>query len=60
MRGFGHIERMHEEEFTRKVYDSIIKVAVVRGKPPVTWANREEEYWREMMEACMVLLWPPP
>ncbi len=34
-------------EFTKKVYKSEIKGPGVRGRPPVKWSNRVEEYMNE-------------
>lgn len=38
---------MQDWEFTSRVYDSAIKGDGVSERPPVTWANRMEEYWGE-------------
>ncbi len=38
--------RMNEFDFTKKVFESIIEGRGVRGRPPVKWINRVEEYWR--------------
>lgn len=54
------MERMLDQEFTKKGYDSMIKRDGGRGRP--LWGNREEEHWRETnggrlqgmgREACM-------
>lgn len=47
LRSFGHAERMQNREFTRRVYDNIIKGVGVSGRPPVMWGNGVEEYKRE-------------
>ncbi|MCP5003018.1 MAG: hypothetical protein GY941_03575 [Planctomycetes bacterium] len=47
LRWFGHVERMQGEEFTKKVYKSEIEGPGVRGRPPVKWSNRVEEYMNE-------------
>ncbi len=47
LRWYGHVVRMNECEFTERVYESTIEGRGVRGKPPVKWINRVEEYWRE-------------
>ncbi len=40
--------RMNECDFTKRVlFESTIEVRRVRGRPPVKWINRVEEYWRE-------------
>ncbi len=37
---------MNECDFTKSVYESTIEGRGVRGRPPVKWINRVEEYWR--------------
>ncbi len=32
---YGHVMRMNECDFTKRVYESTIKGRVVRGRPPV-------------------------
>ncbi len=39
--------RMDECDFTKRVYESTTEGKGVRGRPPVKWINRVEEYWRE-------------
>ncbi len=39
--------RMNECDFTNRVYESTIEGRGVRGRPPVKWISRVEEYWRE-------------
>lgn len=47
---------MQDREFTKGVvYVNSSKGASVRGRPPVTEGNREEEYWRERNGGEMVL-----
>ena len=38
---------MGEEELTKRVYKGEIGGTGVRGRPPVRWINRVEEYCRE-------------
>ncbi len=38
---------MNEYDCTKKVNESTIEGRRVRGRPPVKWINRVEEYWRE-------------
>ena len=47
LRWFGHVERMGEEELTKRVYKGEIGGTGVRGRPPVRWINRVKEYCRE-------------
>ena len=47
LRWFGHVERMKKEELTKRVYNSEIEGRGVRGRPPVRWMSRVEEYYRE-------------
>ncbi len=44
---YGHVMRMNECDFTKRIYESTIDGRGVRGWPPVKWINRVEEYWRE-------------
>ncbi len=44
---FGHMERMEEGKMTRRVYMSEIEGGNVRGRPPVKWRDRVQEYVRE-------------
>ncbi|KAK3893161.1 hypothetical protein Pcinc_003002 [Petrolisthes cinctipes] len=47
LRWYGHVERMQGEEFVKKVYGSEVVGPGVRGRPPVRWQNRVEEYVKE-------------
>ncbi len=47
LRWYGHVMRMNECNFIKMVYDSTIEGRGVRGRPPVKWIVRVEEYWRE-------------
>ncbi len=74
-RWYGHVTRMNECDFTKRVYESTTEGRGVRGRPPVKWINRVEEYWRERVggrglewagrvpeqgDLETTLLWPPP
>ena len=47
LRWFGHIERMDESVMTKRLYKSSIEGVGVRGRPPVKWEDRVQEYVRE-------------
>ena len=47
LRWFGHVERMKKEDLAKRVYNSEIEGRGVRGRPPVRWMSRVEEYYRE-------------
>ncbi len=51
LRWYGHMLRMNECDFTKRVYECTIEGRGVRGRPPVKWINRLEEYWRERERA---------
>ncbi len=44
LRWFGHIERMKNEEFVKKVYMSELEVANRRGRPLGRWRDGVKEY----------------
>ncbi len=50
LKWFGHMERMEEGTVTRRVYMSEIEGGNVRGRPPVKWRDRVQEYVRERGE----------
>ena len=50
LRWFGHVERMQREEVTKRVYNSKIEGTGDRGRLPVRWITRVEEYCRERSE----------
>ena len=56
LRWFGHLERMEKGEITRRVYESEIEGPGVRGRPPVRWINRVEDYVRERNQGRMQVL----
>ena len=47
LRWFGHVERMQKENLAKRVYNSEIEGRGVRGRPPVRWTRRVEEYYNE-------------
>ncbi len=50
LKWFGHMERMEEGKMTRRVYMSETEGGNVRGRPPVKWRDRVQEYVRERGE----------
>ncbi len=73
LRWFGHIERMENEDFVKKIYRSSVEGPNRRGRPLGRWEDKAKEYvsergvmgngleWarRECMERER-LPWPPP
>ncbi len=53
LKWFGHMERMEEGKMTRRVYMSEIEGGNVRGRPPVEWRDRVQEYVRERGEGSL-------
>ncbi len=53
LKWFGHMERMEEGKMTRRVYMSEIAEGNVRGRPPVMWRDRLQEYVRERGEGSL-------
>ncbi len=53
LKWFGHMERMEEGKMTRRVYMSEIEGGNVRGRPPVKWRDRVQEYVRERGEGSL-------
>ncbi len=47
LRWFGHIERLGNEEFVKKVYMSSVEGTNRRGRPLVRWKDRVKEYVKE-------------
>ncbi len=47
LRGFGHTERMENEEFVKKVYLSSVEGPNRRGRPPGRWEDRVKEHVSE-------------
>ncbi len=47
LRWFGHIERMGNEDFVKKVYMSSVEGTNRRGRPLVRWKDRVKEYVSE-------------
>ncbi len=46
-RWFGHIERMENEEFVKKMYQSSVEGPNRRGSPLGRWEDRGKEYVSE-------------
>ncbi len=44
LKWFGHIERMENEEFVKKVYWSSVEGHNRRGRPLGRWADKVKEY----------------
>ncbi len=47
LRWFGHIERMENEEFVKKVYGNSVEGSSRRGRPLSRWEDRVKEYVSE-------------
>ncbi len=47
LRWFGHIERMENEEFVKKVYRSSVEGPNRRGRPLGRWEDKVKEYVSE-------------
>ncbi len=47
LKWFGHVEGMEEGKMTKRVNVSEIEGGNVRGRPPVKWRDRVQEYVRE-------------
>ncbi len=53
LKWFGHMERVEESKMTRRVYVSEIEGGNIRGRPPVKWRDRVQEYVRERGEGSL-------
>ena len=47
LRWYGHVRRMPEERMTKRVYQSEVSGMAGRGRPPVTWEGKIEQYLGE-------------
>ena len=47
LRWFGHIERMGNEEFVKKMHLSSVEGTNRRGRSPLRWEDRVKEYVSE-------------
>ncbi len=56
-RWFGHIERMENEEFVRKVYQSSVEGPNKRGRPLGRGEDKVKEYVRERGASGAGLEW---
>ncbi len=53
LKWFGHVERMEESKMTGRGGVSEIEGGNVRGRPPVKWRDRVQEYVRERGERSL-------
>ncbi len=53
LKWFGHVERMEESKMTGRGGVREIEGGNVRGRPPVKWRNRVQEYVRERGERSL-------
>ncbi len=53
LKWFGHMEQMEEGKMTGRVYMSETEGGNVRGRPPVKWRDRVQEYVRERGEGSL-------
>ncbi len=58
LRWFGHIERMENEEFIKKVYLSSIGSPNRRGRPLGRWEDRVKEHMSDRRVRGNGLEWP--
>ncbi len=58
LRWFGHIERMENGEFVKKVYLSSVEGTNRRGRPLGRWEDRVKEYVSERGGRGTGLGWP--
>ena len=47
LRWYGHVRRMPEDRLAKKVYQSDVRGENGRGRPPMTWEGKVEEYIKE-------------
>ena len=47
LRWYGHVRRMPEDRLAKKVYQSDVSGENGRGRPPMTWEGKVEEYIKE-------------
>ncbi|KAG7163323.1 hypothetical protein Hamer_G004447 [Homarus americanus] len=47
LRWYGHVQRLHVDRPTKKVYDSKREENVGRGRPIATWEKRVREFIEE-------------
>ncbi len=45
LREYGHVTRMNECDFTKRIYESTTEGRGEMGRRPVKWINRVEKYW---------------
>ena len=44
LRWYGHVRRMPEERMAKRVYQSKVSGELGRGRPPMTWECKVEQY----------------
>ncbi len=54
LRWIGHVMRIGENEFVKRVYEGRIEGGDVRGRPPVKWIIRVSEYWCERVGSSWI------
>ena len=47
MRWYGHVQRMPEDRLAKQVYMSEALGVMGRGRPPMVWEKKAEQYLRE-------------
>ncbi len=58
LRWFGHIDRMENEEFVKKIYRSSVEGPNRRGRPLGRWDDKVKEYMSERGVRRNGLEWP--
>ncbi len=53
LKWFGNVEGMEEGKMAKRVYVGEIEGGNVRGRPPVKWRDRVQEYVRERGEGSL-------
>ncbi len=53
LKWFGHMEQMEEGKMTRRVYVSETEGGNDRGRSPLKWRDRVQEYIRERGEGSL-------
>lgn len=73
LRWFGYMIKM-DDYFVKRMFMGSIEERGVKGRPPVKWINRVDEYWRKVVDwelkvlkripeqgkLEVFLLWSPP
>lgn len=45
-RWLGYVTRRNEDDFVKTVNEGRVEGEGIKGRPPVKWINRVDEYWR--------------